>query len=158
MHRPAVCRAAFCRGPGGTETTRALLEAGADPDAADAAGEYPALIAAGRGNAQTLALLLAAGAGAGAGEDRMFSRESILHAAAGAGPPPDRADRAGRTVQTLLAHIKARPGGQGLRPHDIRLRDALWGRDWIHAEGGTPLHVVRRCRLKPVVKAPGFSA
>jgi hypothetical protein len=67
-----------------------VLEAGAEPDAADAAGEYPALIAARRGTAQTLALLLTAGAAAATPLmphdvwDGMFSRESILHAAAGA--------------------------------------------------------------------------
>jgi len=59
--RSALIRAAFCRGDGGTATARVLLAHGADPDARDAAGEYPALVAASR-NPETLRILLDSGA------------------------------------------------------------------------------------------------
>jgi hypothetical protein len=126
MGRTALMRAAFCRGDGGTITARALLEHGADPDARDAAGDYPCLIAAKAGNHETLEALLDAGANVYGGLSLLESDEQADEQAFESDEPPAvvqgqeeeearsllRAaaaaeDRTGRAVTVLLRHFTA---------------------------------------------------
>ncbi len=80
--RAALPPADFDRG---LSVARALLEAGADADAADAKGERPLATAAREGHLPLLELLLVSGARAGVGDGE---GATALHAAAGWGSEP----------------------------------------------------------------------
>ncbi len=107
--RAALPAADFDRG---VLVARSLLEAGADPDAADAKGERPLATAAREGHEPLLQVLLASGAQPGAGDSE---GATALHAAAGwgsegivttllkAGGEVDAADEWGWTPLMLAA-------------------------------------------------------